>query len=267
MDGSFHLLLEKADTSVNDTCLLLSKSLRISFLDLGLESSKIDTLLGAATKASNPGMDLAFRQMQRAITKLQRKLTRSMLPKIRKRMTPAYFAAMKQRGQGTFNRMKHMMKTKSTPMLASMFQDSLSQMEKKIFEAITQIGKSILDTAELMKSKMETILSLAWDLEQSKALALGDNLRTELQHLIDAQKQAVDLLEADADDEIESKEPDANKPVPVIASHKSTRDDGMKEIHPVQSLMDKDACCEIVEKKEPINFRGQGPSDNPIVID
>ena len=160
-----------------------------------------------------------------------------MLPKIRKRMTPAYFAAMKQRGQGTFNRMKHMMKTKSTPMLASMFQDSLSQMEKKIFEAITQIGKSILDTAELMKSKMETILSFAWGLllEQSKALALGDNLRTELQHLIDAQKQAADLLEADADadDEIESKEPYANKPVPVIASHKSTRDDGMKDIHPV----------------------------------
>lgn len=31
--------------------------------------------------------------------------------------------------------------------------------------------------------------------------------------------------------------------------------------------MDKDACCEIVEKKESINARGQGPSDNPIVID
>ena len=191
-------LLSAAKAEVQSICDALVSKLCSSFTHAGFEKSSLDALVATATLASSTALNAAFVRMNKASTKFQRKLTRSMLPKIKKRMVPSYRAASSvECGAGKFERMKTAMHSTSGPTLSNIFSETLSHMQNEISNAIKAIAKLIMQTSTLLREKLESFLSLSWDIDRAKASAVDDGLLSEVGRLLVVQKEASNLLGVD----------------------------------------------------------------------
>lgn len=207
MGTTTNQLLVSAKHGVQNICDALVRELRSSFLIAGFENASLDALMTAATKASSTALIGAFERMDKASTRLQRKLTRSMLPKIKKRMISSYRAAADvECGTGKFERMKRALETTSGWTLGNMFAQLLSHMEEEVARAINAIANSILETATLLGKNLESFLGLSWDIDRA-ASPVCNELLSEIACLMESQKEASNLVEMDAGAKIDCGSP------------------------------------------------------------
>lgn len=200
MGATTKRLLSGAKEEVQRISDALVEEVCSSFTKAGFEKSNLDALMTAATRASSTALDVTFQRMDKASTRLQRKLTRSMLPKIKKRMRSSYRAAASvECGAGKFERMKGAIHNTSGHVISSMFSETLSHMDKEISKAIKAIAKSILETSTLMRAKLESFLSLSWDIERAKASSVSNDLLPGIARLLGSQKEASKLLRVDGE--------------------------------------------------------------------
>jgi hypothetical protein len=216
MGANTKRLLSAAKYEVQSICEALVSELCLSFTQAGFEKSSLDALVAAAARACSTSLNAAFERMNVACTRLQRKLTRSMLPKIMNGMRPSYHAAsIVEFGKGKFERMENAMHNTSGRTLSDIFSETLSHMQHEISNAIKAIAKGILDSSTLLREELGSFLNLSWEIDRAKASSVDDGLLHELARLLAVQKEASNLLGVDCEavdaGVSEQKEPEAQE--------------------------------------------------------
>lgn len=175
MDSAIRVYLNDAEKKILDCLAHLEKKLLSAFTTNGLRSDRAVPLCTAAGRNSTAKVKNDFRLMQQLAAHSQRNLNRSLLPKVRDRMTQSYDAALAAPGgSGVFRRMDHCMQTQSGIIVHTMFSESTNELLSAISKLICDLAVLVQQMTKSISKDMQTVFSILWEAQRNNSNVISD---------------------------------------------------------------------------------------------
>eukprot|EP00523_Entomoneis_sp_CCMP467_P001275 CAMPEP_0168755338 /NCGR_PEP_ID=MMETSP0724-20121128/20012_1 /TAXON_ID=265536 /ORGANISM="Amphiprora sp., Strain CCMP467" /LENGTH=1052 /DNA_ID=CAMNT_0008803939 /DNA_START=109 /DNA_END=3267 /DNA_ORIENTATION=- len=190
MDTAMRGFLESSKKNAKQTVVGALESLFVQFTGAGLNADLVSSMRHRAYRICMEDVDNSFEFIMKKLIEKQRKLNRSLLPNVARRMGPGYEAAAAvERGPGAFSRMKHVLCQHADDASRDMFHQTVSEALDSVPSIIHHVSTNIKRLAKIIHTHMDRVFSVWWVSQATIPPPFPEpivkNTRRDLQHQLD----------------------------------------------------------------------------------
>jgi len=164
MDGAVHSLLSKSERQAIDLFNKLDHELFNEFCSIGINKAQIARLVSISSSNCANAVRTCFAAMRDKATEDQRKLSRSLLPRVQQSMQASYVAAINvPGGVGRFNRMKSAMHFSSRGAINGVFNECMFELLIAVEAMVSNLSEKIMLLKERISVSLSNVYSILWD--------------------------------------------------------------------------------------------------------